>query len=242
MNKKPLLPVLMIALLGSCDMVEEDLTPKEVSAILFTYPEKPAIINLGSLSTDLNFRAGILPTLQSGTLESIANGQYLIYKPDLTFKGRQDVVVPISGTALGKTSSGWNLKLDVRDPSEPTTGCTGISGVYDYARVKQGESLNLDLLANDIFCGVSYNGGAVADVAFEGPATENTVISIGPGRSARLRYTPSPGFTGKIKLIYNLGINWLHNGENVNDEELWRNPSKYLEASTTAMIEIEVVN
>lgn len=225
----------------ACDIVKDDVSPRDIEAIAFTYANKPAIINLSSVSDGHDLIATGQVNPQFGTFETILGGKYLLYNPSAEFKGKDESLrLALADQQTGKPFS--NLNLTFKSLDEGGSPCGGLSGIYDYARIKQGETLKLDLLDNDVFCGVGYNGGIIGEVALENINTEDFLLNLGPGRIATLTYTPKPGFTGKIKLIYNLGINWLGNGPgNATSEEIIANPKKYLEAFTTAMIEVDVV-
>jgi hypothetical protein len=233
---------LILLLIGSfsCDIVKDEPTPN-LKATAFTFANKPAVFNIASISSGRNFVATTQTSPQYGTIETIFDGKYLIYKPNSSFLGQIEKL-PVTLSEVG-TSNVTNLNIVFRSLDEQPGNCQSLSGIYDYAQIKQGESLTLDLLNNDVFCNIEYNGGIIREVVLEGVQTEDFVLALGPGRLAEFRYTPAPGFTGKIKVIYNLGINWIAGSGHieVTEEEILTNPKKYLEAFTTALIEIDVV-
>ncbi len=232
---------MLIAGIAGCDIVNEDVTPRELGTTVYAQAKKPALLNVAAIANgkELIFSGNAAPAL--GTFKTILDGQYVVYTPNAAFDGQRETLrLQLSEKNSKETFSNLNLTFASLGDDTP---CDGLTGVYDFAQVKQGESLVLDLLDNDIFCGIGYNGGFIGEVALDGAGTEDFLLELGPGRSAKFRYTPKPGYKGKFSVIYNLGINWLSpgNSHHVSHEEILANPKKYLEAFTTAMVEIEVV-
>jgi hypothetical protein len=223
--------VIPMLVIFSCDIVNDDVKPKEISATLYASSGKPALLNLSAVTNGEKLFATGTASSSSGKFESILGGKYILYTPNVNFS-EDETTLNLSDSKNKVVSQ---LKLQAK--SLESAGCA-VTGVYDYARIAQGKQIVIDLLDNDVFCGVGYNGGIIGHVAYEGPESEDFLLSLGPGREAKFIYTPTPGFAGKIKVIYNLGINWIapHNST----EEVLANPKKYLEAFTTAMVEIEV--
>lgn len=231
---------MMVTAVTGCDIVNDDVPPRAIEATAFAFADKPAIVNIAGVSAgrDLIAAAGINPRF--GKLEVILGGKYILYTPTAEFKGKDDALtLKLNDSKTNQAFS--DLYLTFKSLDNGRSDCSGLSGVYDYARIKQGEHLTIDLLNNDVFCGVGYNGGIIGEVALENINTEDFELILGPGRIAKFDYTPKPGFTGKIKVIYNLGINWHNPNENTPDEDVLADPLKYLEAFTTAIVEVDVV-
>lgn len=239
--RKPIYSFLFPGLLSlmGCDIVTKDVSPVMETSI-YTVDDKPMIFNVATIAGGRNLTAS-LPTSEFGEFESLQDGKYLLFKPTAQFIGRNESVkVNLQDPGASQTKIQLNLRLNsLSDESE----CSGASGIYDYAQIHNNESLVLDLLDNDIFCNVGYNGGLIGEVSIEGVTTYDFMLNLGPGRKAELHYTPKPGFTGKVRIVYNLGINWLNPGQatEVSYEEIVKNPKKYFEAFTTALVEIDVV-
>ena len=228
-----IIPMLVIL---SCDIVNDDVKPKEISATLYASSGKPALLNLSAISNGSKLIANGTVTSTFGKFESILGGKYILYTPNADFSDNEDEAT----LNLSNEQNKVVRKLKLQAKSLASAGCA-VTGVYDYAKIAQGEAIVIDLLDNDVFCGVGYNGGIIGQVAYEGVESEDFVLSLGPGRQATFNYTPTPGFSGKIKVIYNLGINWIGGSPGTaSTEAILANPTKYLEAFTTAMVEIEV--
>lgn len=228
-----IIPMMVIC---SCDIVNDDVKPKEISATLYASSGKPALLNLSAVTNGDKLFATGTASSSSGKFESILGGKYILYTPNVNFS-EDETTLNLSDS---KNKIVSQLKLQAKSLG---SGDCAVTGVYDYVKIGQGEQVVVDLLDNDVFCGVGYNGGIISHVAYEGAASEDTyLLSLGPGRQAKFIYTPTAGFTGKIKVIYNLGINWIADRDPAvtSSQEVLANPKKYLEAFTTAMIEVEV--
>ncbi|MEQ8426124.1 MAG: hypothetical protein RIA63_15500 [Cyclobacteriaceae bacterium] len=226
-----------------CDIVKDDIVPNELSinVELATFAEKPAVINLSSVSGGKELDIKNLGLPKYGDFEILTmpdeDKKFLVYLPRAEFFGQhEELQIELEDKAENRIA---RLNLNVRS-LDNGGDCRDASGIYDYAKILPGESLVLDLLDNDIFCNVGYNGGFVTVYGIQNSNGSN--ISLGPGKIATLNYTAPEGFTGKVIVIYDLGINWKANANNVDIEDVRKNPRKYFEAFTTAMVEIDVVN
>jgi hypothetical protein len=230
------LVVVLAAFTASCDIVNKDVKPREIKATAYTFAGKPAVINLNAFAggEDLRATGEAKPTF--GKIESLLKNKYLLYTPDQSFKGnKEDVSINLTNSE-GETAGILNVTITSLDGS---SSCS-TSGIFDYAEIKMGSTIVVDLLDNDVFCGVGYNGGFLREQHIQN--SENVNLSLGPGRVAKLTFTPPVGFTGKVQFIYDLGINWLNPSDvPPSDEELLSNPTKYVERVATALVEINVV-
>lgn len=244
---------LLVLAIPGCDVVKDDVLPAgPVDADLFTFAEKPVILNVTSLADGKDVQIKNLTTPKFGTFDEfvIENRRYLVYSPDQSFKGNVENI-ELDLFEVGTSTPLLNVKKKIGSLDGRKTNCEdlGVDGpktaaVYDYAKIKHGETLKLDLLANDIFCGVKYNGGIVSAHTLDGAldADHDYLISLGPGRVVTFEYKPSPNFTGKVRIMYEAGINWIKDSQNVDGNVILANPEEYLEAFLAAIIEIEVVN
>lgn len=234
--------ITILALATGCDLVQPDLDkgipPADIHATIFAFAEKPAVINLATVTNGLDLKLDQPTSTPYGQVTPLLGGKYLMYIPNADFTGKtEDVTLTLLGSNNEKFT---NLKLKARS-LDNSTACDGTTGVYDYAQISPGETIVLDLLDNDIFCNVAYNGGRIAEVALEGVTTNDFKLQLGPGRQASFTYTAPAGFTGKIKVLYDLGINWKNPSTIPADADIVKEPLKFLDAYTTALIEIDVV-
>lgn len=242
---------MFVAVIMGCDIVKNDVTPNNaIVADLYTFAEQPVVLNVTATAGGKNVAIRNLSAPAFGKYEQVSHGnrQYLVYSPNQTFKGKEeeldfDLYESTASNAL------QSVKLKIGSLDGRITQCDGISkdkvfsGLYDYAKLKSGEKLVIDVLDNDLFCGVGYNGGVVSGYALENATDEDFQISLGPGRQVSFEYTAPVGFTGKVRIIYEVGINWKTNPpENIGVEEILSDPYTYLEAFTTALVEIDVVD
>ncbi|MEZ4945181.1 MAG: hypothetical protein R2804_06615 [Cyclobacteriaceae bacterium] len=230
------------SLLSACDIVKDDVTPNELVSQGYTFVEKPAVINLSALGggEEIDINGSVQPVYgELTTLTDTKGKKFLVYTPNESFKGqREDLKIDLVNKRDG--NSFGRLRWDVGSLDNGGDECGSASGIYDYAKIAPGESITIDLLDNDIFCNVSYNGGAIGQYDIQN--SEPIELFLGPGRRAELKYTAPEGFTGKVLLVYDLGINWkINNSDVVDYEEILADPYKYLEAFTTALVEIDVV-
>lgn len=236
--KKPLiLLVVLAAITASCDIVNKDVKPREIKATAYTYAGKPAVINLNTLAGGEDLKATGEAKPVFGKIETLLKNKYLLYSPEQSFKGNEEDISINLTNSDNETAGILNVTIKSLDGSP--SSCSA-SGIFDYAQIKMGSTLEVDLLDNDVFCGVGYNGGFIRHQDIQN--SENALLSLGPGRLAKLTFTPPAGFTGKVRLIYDLGINWL-DPKNVpaSDDVLLSNPTKYVERVATALVEIDVV-
>lgn len=234
------LAALILIMVAGCDIVNKDVSPSGVEARIYTLDNRPAVLNMAAISNGKDFRVIANSTTSYGSFQSIQDGKYLVFRPNNQFAGRSEDANFSIVDSNSKHVASLNLKAKSLDNSAP---CEKLSGISDYIKIKAGTGpISIDLLDNDIFCGVGYNGGIIGEVALEGIETNDFVLTLGPGRQAFFNYTPKPGTSGKASLVYNLGINWIEGSgyDKVSSSEILANPTKYLEAFTTAMIEIEV--
>jgi hypothetical protein len=233
------LPVLLLMGVG-CDLVTKDTAP-QLESTVYTLDAKPMVFNVNTISGGRDLVIKKAGTSSNGSFEMFQDGKYLLFRPNASFSGSQErVSVELVDRSTSKIFSELDLTLQSLNSQ---ASCREASGIYDYLQIKKGETVELDLLDNDIFCNVAYNGGFISEIPIEeGADTNDFLLTLGPGRKAKLQYTPRPGFTGRVKIMYNLGINWLVSGNNIPpNAELLTNPKKYFEAFSTALVEIDVV-
>ncbi len=242
--KKIPIAILLGGMLLGCDIVNDDARPPELNVQTFTFAEKPAVVNLSAIAGGKNVDVTGVGTPAFGKFETLSDtegNKFLVYYPNQTFVGQKEEL----GMNLVNRDNNQlfaQLKLGVESLENGRVAtCNRASGIYDYAKISSDSTLVLDLLDNDIFCGVDYNGGIVNEHLIQNINTEDVLISLGPGRVVTLTYTPPAGFTGKVLYMYDLGINWKVNVEGVGSKQILSDPYKYLEAFTTAMVEIDVV-
>ncbi len=236
-----------ILIATGCDIVNEDASIKDIKENInpfvdkkfsaFAFAGKPSVINLSALYSGKVFDLATLPESIYGDLTLLTskdNKKFLVYTPNESFIGKkEDLIVEIP-------DKGVNLNVTM-ESLDGLTSCKGPVGIYDYREMHSGDTLIIDLLDNDLFCAVSYNGGLIGEHHIEN--SENVLLKLGPGRIATLTYVAPKNFTGKVRLIYDLGINWIVDTSNRPPlETILSNPEKYLEAFTTTLVEIEVTN
>ena len=227
--------IAMSALVVGCDIVNDDPSVVDLKTTVYAFAGKPVLVNTASFAGGLDVRAVEDVTGKFGSLETLLDGQYLMYVPNEEFAGQQeDLIVSLDNSSM--------LEMTVK--SLDGQACGDVAGVHDYANVQSGTEVVIDLLDNDVFCGIGYNGGLIGSVALEGIEEDDYLLTLGPGRSATFFFNPVPGFSGKVRVIYNLGINWIEGSgyENLSADQILLNPKKYLEAFTTSMVEIDVHN
>lgn len=229
------------SLITACDIVKDDITPNELVSKGYTFVEKPAVINLSSVAggQEVDIIGTVTPVFGNFTTLTSADGnKFLVYTPDVSFKGqREDLIIDLVNRKDG--NSFGRLRWDVGSLDNGRDKCGSASGIYDYAQIAPGESITIDLLDNDIFCDISYNGGTIGGYDIQN--SEPVHLFLGPGKRADLTYTAPEGFTGKVLFVYDLGINWKVYPDGIDHEEILADPHKYLEAFTTALVEIDVV-
>lgn len=232
-----------------CDIVNDDASIKDIKEIpnpttqykkvnAFALAEKPSVTNLSALYNGEEVTVIGMPESRYGAvsiISSLDNKKFLIYTPNESFVGQKDTItMKVSGKEID-----LQLTIESLDDSNP---CKGPVGVYDYREMHSGDTLFIDLLDNDIFCGLNFTGGLISGHDIEN--SENVMLSIGGSEyKATLKYIAPKNFTGKVRLIYDLGINWIvSDSGQIPIDVVLANPHKYLEAFTTALIEIEVTN
>ncbi|MFZ1807353.1 MAG: hypothetical protein WAU36_09040 [Cyclobacteriaceae bacterium] len=233
--------LLIGTLVTACDIVKDDVTPNELVTQASTYAEKPTVINLSSLAggEEIDISGTVTPVFGDFTTLADKDGnKFLVYTPNASFKGqKEDLKIDLVNKNDGLSFA--RLRWDVGSLDNGGDTCGSASGIYDYAQIAPGESITIDLLDNDIFCDISYNGGIIGGHDIQN--SESVDLFLGPGKRADLKYTAPEGFTGKVLFVYDLGINWKIDTHGVDHKEILADPYKYLEAFTTALVEINVV-
>ncbi len=241
--KRKLLPVFVCALVfAGCDIHRADVGP-DFEAEILVVPGGPTIWNpsvaLGSGAFGTTVVSG--QNAEKGDIDLVTDFQYLRYQPSASFTDGTDAfsidVVASDGSARRGTISVRTLE---------TTDCSD-AGIFDYAQVKQGEFIEIDLLANDFFCGGPANltSGGVRQVVLNAPsddATETLSINIsGVDETVTITFTAPEDVTGTIDLIYEVGINGNFNNHgtpstDANGNFIVENFDKYIVAQATIEI------
>lgn len=209
-----LFAIVILSVFTQCDIAQKDQRPvtlKEENLNYLTVSQLPTIIRLEEgikISSASNVE--IETTANKGSLEFISDGKFLKYTPNSDFTTGSDEFV----LKVNDASADFTKKSSIKITMLQRTGC-GQGGVFSYAKIKAGESLVVDLLANDLFCDWNGKGNSIGirEIPiqnFEGAEIRGSTSGVtGTGKpSIMLHYTPPNGFTGKVEFTYEICIDF----------------------------------
>jgi len=236
--KKLLLPILVMTVIASsCDTHHEDIGPSfEVE--LLVIPGGPSILNpsqvIGKSVEDVKLLSGSRANI--GDIDLVTDYNFIRYLPKPSFQDGGDSFFITIVDKQGESHSGL-----VKARMLSTTECSD-NGIFDFIQVKVGQSFEIDLLANDVFCGgpVNISSGSVNIYALSVPsetATNNLNIHLNlVNETVTLTYTAPKDVIGKIEFIYEVGINAHGPMRDTNGNIIVSSFNKYVIAQATIEI------
>ena len=188
--------IMSLLLVFGCDQVKDDDPGPEIflESLRYAKADDPIVIPVYG---DFNGDEVTLTSSNAAAEHLITaghNGSFLKYEMSGTEVEFIDVEVMKDGRLLGS----GQVQVQLVDEDD----CVN-SSFSDNHVVSQGESLEVDLLANDSFCNFVRPGSAGVRVVDVTDNTDGVLISI-TTNSAVLTYTPPEGFTGNVQFIYEL--------------------------------------
>ncbi len=227
------------ACIVSCDTAHEDSAPQQISLDVYAAPQSPAIIRpsrlLGASST--SFEIAGRPS--RGSVERIGERNFLRYTPNEDFLSGDD---RYSLQLLDTDGNEHGAIVNVRmlEPGSCTT-----NGVFEYIPVKRGESISLDLLDNEFFCGLGFNLTSAAvsvEMIYTDPDFGDNDVNIALALDRNevvLEYTAPEDASGKVEFIYELGVN----SDNANSDVFLDGTSdpSLFEKFVVAQVTVEIV-
>ncbi len=239
--------VLLSTSFFSCDDHNSDaLNLRTVELDLITIPNGPAILNpLSVLEANLQ-RAQFVSEPASGLAELINQSSLIRYSPDDSFMEGSDLfTVDLTDQEGQRVATKVNIRM--MDSNSPSQCSSAFGGVFDYIRMRPGESIQINLLENDVFCGGPGISSSSATSMIVLTADEVIAVSgepniqIGPGAFAQLTYTAPEDFTGTIDFIYELGMNGPNSNQGPRIVGNMLNPQAF-DTYVIAQATIEVVS
>ncbi len=204
MKLNTMLYALACSLLLGCDDFRQDVKPTYDLEVL-ALPGVPSILTPAMVVAGLD--SFDIATLAIKGSAEVLDKRFVRYNPDSQFNTGSDAfsldVIDENGTK--KTV---NVLMKMRNVEDCHSG-----GVFDFIEVKQGESIEIDLLANDVFCGgpPNINSGGVSSAILSSPsptAGETLSINLNVGtETVNITFTAPTDVTGKIEFVYEVGIN-----------------------------------
>jgi len=191
-----ILLLFVAGLFTACDKEEFDLLPEQVLGItvedkqVSTFKNQPVRLDLWAKDSLPDSAVLSLGKPVHGTLKlaDSTGAKLYVYSPDLNFVGTDSLLYKV---CVGASCAKATIVISVADSS--ATGCVPLARA-DEAAVRQGQSVKINVLQNDVACdssSISLAGGPQHGRAF---IDENKQIV----------YTPNASFQGTDLLQYKL--------------------------------------
>ncbi|AHM62983.1 thrombospondin type 3 repeat-containing protein [Flammeovirgaceae bacterium 311] len=196
------------AMLGSCDITEEDVVPKSIEEFRlvsdeiwdYRYPDGPSAINLDPLINDS------IKVEVSVKFSQPQNGRLSVHDNDIYYTPKEGFVGVDSFTytaCSAKTCKTENIAVHIEEMPDPNTCKDAV--VNDYAETAKNQWVDIWVFKNDRVCSSS---GAGLVTSFQGTGSYEIIW----GHSAHpnnvvLRYYPAKDFVGQEKIVYGFCAN-----------------------------------
>ena len=200
---KDLLSILMAAtIFVACDVKTDETPVYELEVV--AVPGTPVILTpaqaVGSFKS-----AEITANGVKGTAIVLDSARYIKYTPSPEFKIGSDhlTIEALDGNGVKKTV---NVAITIKNEDDCIAG-----GVSEFAQVKQGRQLLIEILANDVFCKNHSNVSTIAgrEAVLSAPtanAYESLSLNMFGHGQATVTYQAPNNITGTIELIYEIGM------------------------------------
>ena len=233
MKKKLLILSLAIAAI-SCDNAKDDIRPV-IDVTYVTGANLPFIINPAQF-TENSTSGSIVTYASQGVSEELLDKRFIRYTPSPNFQeGEDQFTMTVEGPNQGP--------VDVRVTTEVNDNSCDYGPVFDFIQVKKGETVTIDLLANDFFCGQEYPGsGGISNYELKSDFDNSDFVEfhIGGGGSSRANMIiRAPETTGTVTFIYEVGLGIID--DSVPNSPVGLNPSRY-DVYLIAQATIEIVD
>lgn len=196
----PLLTLFICTLFfASCDNIEEDVVTPTINTPsfdglpeeIYTKGKLPAVFYIPTIAEDERIEL----TSSTGTAELVDGTPFVRYTPDAGTSQVEDILqVNLLDANNEVKASGTVKAVAVTDDD-----CVN-SAFTDHHIISSDSTLVVDILQNDAFCDWEYTGN-VAAANYPLTETDGVILAVS-SRSAEIKYTPTPGFTGVIEFIY----------------------------------------
>lgn len=211
MKTKIALYLILALTIFSCDKATEDVKPN-LEVVIETGPGVPVLLSPDQLINDFARQFNFKHLPDRGQTNKVVDGKFLKYIPDDEFVDGED---RFSLKLIDEARNEREVNVTVKVTDDPCN----YGPAFDYIEVKVGESTTIDLLANDLFCGVIPPFDIVAhgrrsDVfsrhslssTYQGSLLDSLSFFADPFKNRADLTINAPMTPGRIEIIYEIGF------------------------------------